>query len=112
MRKKRIYEQKIDQLVKILKTLDPEKIILFGSLAQGKVQPDSDIDLCVIKKTKDKWRVQEKISDLLWDADFDWKVEPDIKVYPASVYYDWLSRNDPFIEEIEKGKVLYEKRQI
>lgn len=107
---KKKYHSKIKKLIKILKNLDPEKIILFGSAAQGKINKDSDIDICMIKKTKDKWKVKSKISNLLWNSDFDWEIEPDIKIYPPSVYYDWLSRNDPFIKEIEKGKVLYEKR--
>lgn len=105
-----LYERNINQVVKILKKINPERIILFGSVAYGEIHPDSDIDICVIKKTKNKWIVQDKIWDLLWNSDFDWKIEPNIKVYPPSVYYDWLSRNDPFIEEIEKGQVLYEKR--
>jgi len=104
-----IYQHRVGQLVELIKKTDPEKIILFGSSASGKINLDSDIDLCVIKKTKNPWRVKDKISDLLWQADYDWRIEPDIKVYPLSLYDDWLSRNDPFIKEIEKGKVLYEK---
>jgi len=104
-----VYQDKVDELVKILKKINPEKIILFGSVAQGKIHPDSDIDLCVIKKTKDRLLVKRKISRLLWKADYDWEPEADIKVYPPSVYYDWLSRHDPFIEEVEKGRVVYER---
>lgn len=36
---------------KIAKQLNPEKIILFGSYAQGKATEDSDIDLLVITET-------------------------------------------------------------
>lgn len=103
------YRQKTEDLVKILKKIKPEKIILFGSLAQGKVHPDSDIDICIIKKTKDGLKVKEKISDLLWKANYDWEPEVDIHVYSPEIYRDWLSRNDPFLEEVEKGKVLYER---
>jgi predicted nucleotidyltransferase len=39
----------IDALVKrILKKLDPETIILFGSHARGDAGPDSDLDLLVV----------------------------------------------------------------
>jgi len=93
----------------MIKKYKPEKIILFGSVAKGKIHPNSDIDICVIKKTRDKWKVKKKISTLLWNSNFDWTIEPNIKIYPPSIYYDWLKRNDPFIEEVEKGKVLYEK---
>ena len=33
---------------RIVKTSDPEKIILFGSYARGETNPDSDLDLLVI----------------------------------------------------------------
>lgn len=55
----------------------PEKIILYGSVARGKVRKYSDIDLCIIKKTnlpfrKRIWKVYEIIRDL----DYDYGVEP------------------------------------
>ncbi len=104
-----LYREKINYLVELLKKLDPDRIILFGSVTAGKIRPDSDIDLCVLKETEKPWKVKEKIWDLLWDSSYDWQIEPDIKVYSPSIYYDWLRRNDPFIEEVEKGEVLYER---
>jgi predicted nucleotidyltransferase len=101
------YQQKTKDLVRILKKIRPEKIILFGSVAQGKIHPDSDIDICVIKRTKDRLKIKEKIWDLLWKADYNWEPEVEIHVYSPEIYQDWLSRNDPFLEEIEKGKILY-----
>lgn len=106
---KRTYKKKIDQLVEVIKELDPEKIILYGSVARNEIHSDSDIDLCVIKKTNDRLKVKREISDLIWEHNIGFDPEIDINVYSPSVYYDWLERNDPFIEEIEKGKVLYEK---
>src|SRR3989344_1339730 len=41
-------------LVKRLKPLDPEKIIIFGSYAKNKTTSDSDIDILIIKQTKKK----------------------------------------------------------
>lgn len=113
MRKKKnlvlLYEKKIHQLVEILKKLKPEKIILFGAVAQGKISPDSDIDLCIIKKVRDRLATKQKIWDLLWKADYEWEIEPDIHVYHPEIYEDWLKREDPFIAEIEKGRTIYEK---
>lgn len=34
----------------LVKTFDPEKIILFGSYAWGKPTDESDVDLCVVLK--------------------------------------------------------------
>jgi len=36
----------------IARTYDPETIVLFGSTATGTARPDSDIDLLIIKNTK------------------------------------------------------------
>lgn len=42
----------LDQIVEqIVKVLDPEKVILFGSYARGEAGPDSDVDLAVIAET-------------------------------------------------------------
>lgn len=104
---RQFYEQKIDQLVEILKTLDPEKIILFGSAARGRLQDDSDIDLCIIKRG-DRLKIKQKIWGVLRKEGYNWEIEPDIHVYNPKTYLDWLNRKDPFIEEIEKGRVCYE----
>ncbi len=40
-------KQYIPEIVERLKTINPYKIILFGSYAYGKPQTDSDIDLIV-----------------------------------------------------------------
>jgi len=112
MKKKKVigYKKKTVELVNILKKVNPEKIILFGSVGRSEACSDSDIDICVIKKTKSPSRIYELIWELFWESDFNWEIEPDIKVYPLSVYQDYLERQDPFIKQIEKGEVLYEKK--
>lgn len=104
------YQQKTKELVEILKKIKPEKVILFGSVAMGKITKDSDIDLCVIKKTKDRLKIKRKISNLMWRYKIGFEPEAQFHIYPPEIYYDWLVRGDPFIEEIEKGKVIYESK--
>ena len=42
----------LDEIVaRIVRVLNPEKIILFGSYARGEAGPDSDVDLAVIAET-------------------------------------------------------------
>ena len=41
-----------DIIQRIVKTAQPEKIVLFGSAARGEMGPDSDLDLLVIKGGK------------------------------------------------------------
>ncbi len=53
-----------NEIVERLKPLDPKKIILFGSLAYGVSDKDSDIDLYVVTKDKfipSSWREHSEI---------------------------------------------------
>ena len=62
----RVDEGLIRQIVeRVLGVTQPEKIILFGSAATGKMTPDSDIDLLVIERSPDNPR-QESVR--LYDA--------------------------------------------
>lgn len=61
-----------DQIISNLKSIDPEKIILFGSYAYGNPTEESDIDLYIVTKNStipasfsDKIKLRVQISDLL-----------------------------------------------
>jgi len=101
------YEREIKKIVASLKVYNPQKIILFGSAARGKIHPESDIDICFVKENIDPLKTKRLLRELLWQAGFTWEREPDIHIYDSKVYRDWLARGDPFISEIEKGKTLY-----
>lgn len=62
-RKKALSEEMLQEIVRrIVRVAKPEKIILFGSAARGKMGPNSDVDLLVIKKGKyHRGRLTEKI---------------------------------------------------
>lgn len=104
------HHKHLNQILKLLKTLEPEKVILFGSAATGRSGKDSDLDLCVIKRG-DRLKIKREISNKLWQENYDWEIEPDIHVYDPNTYHDWLRRKDPFLEEIEKGQILYAKKK-
>ena len=104
---KKFYEKELQKIVASLKTYNPEKIILFGSAATGRLHLESDIDICFIKKNIEPLKTKRALRKLLWQKGYTWEKEPDIHVYETKVYQDWLARGDPFITEIEKGKVIY-----
>ena len=99
------------ELKKIVENIEinynPEKIILFGSLAAGRATKGSDIDLGVIKDTdKDPWSRSEEV-----DRYIRHDVPVDVLVYTPREIVERLRINDSFVKEImEKGKVLYERR--
>lgn len=97
----------IERIVSILK---PERIILFGSYAEGNPTPDSDVDLLVITDgiSKEKHRA---ISMLLYPRQFP----VDIIVKTPKEVEEALKGgkdNSFFIREIiKKGKVLYDRHK-
>lgn len=101
------YEEKIPEIKeKIIKEIDPEKIILFGSYAWGKPTDDSDVDLFIIKKSQDSRLTRQiNLSEKMWGSG----VPMDLLVYTPEEVQKRLDLEDPFIEYIlTKGKVLFQ----
>lgn len=88
----------------VVRDYNPEKVILFGSFAAGRPRKNSDVDLVVIKKTKERFtsrlfRVVRSIKSSLGT---------DILVYTPKEWQDALEEENYFIKEIaEKGKLVY-----
>lgn len=107
---KKVYKKEVKKLIEILKFYNPEKLIVFGSAASGKIHPESDVDICIIKKFKSSvLEEKRKLFGLLWKHNFSYLLDPDLQLYRPSKFKKELKRGDPFLEEIVKGKVVYEK---
>jgi len=105
-------QRKLNQvLTNILETIisdyQPEKIILFGSLAEGQVGEWSDLDLVIIKDTNDPFMKRSEEIALLCMA----PVGVDYLVYTPNEFEQMVAEKNPFIVEeiVKKGKVLYER---
>ncbi|MBC8497033.1 MAG: nucleotidyltransferase domain-containing protein [Anaerolineales bacterium] len=84
----------------------PQKIILFGSLAEGTSRLWSDIDLVVIRDTNERFldRSKELLSSLMP------KVGLDLLIYTPAEFEQLCQERKFFREKIlKKGKVLYER---
>jgi len=58
---------KLEEIVRrIVEVADPERIILFGSAATGKMGPDSDIDLLVVKPKVHRRKLAQRIYESLF----------------------------------------------
>lgn len=99
----------VKSTVEKLMSLKPEKIILFGSYVKGTPNPNSDLDLLIIKKTKKKptQRIQEALR-LVWGSIPH--IEPQI-ITPEELQ-EAIDKNRFFItqEVLKYGKVIYEKK--
>jgi len=93
----------MEQLVRLYK---PNKVILFGSLAEGQIRPDSDIDLFIIKNDVPEIGV-DRIRQL--DGLIKYRLATDFIVYRPDELDRRLQMGDPFVKNIlDKGIVLYE----
>ena len=93
---------------RLVRGLNPERIILFGSLASGEAGRDSDADLLVLKRTRKRWleRGWQAEKALGWDR----PMATDVIVLTPEEYERWLAGGDPILREIgETGVVLYER---
>lgn len=110
MRQKNQFDEKELKSVtnQIVEGYDPDKIILFGSFAKGESTPESDYDLFIIKKTR------EKFHDRMTNA------RRAIHRYPSRgidmlVYTpEELKRAKSYFIDLvlSEGKVLYEKSPL
>ncbi|HAB51511.1 MAG: hypothetical protein A2315_05095 [Ignavibacteria bacterium RIFOXYB2_FULL_35_12] len=95
----------------ILREVDAEKVILFGSRARGDNKPTSDLDLLVIEKGKfskerSRWNETKKIRMALKD----YKISKDILVFTEEEVNYWKDSINHIIPTcLEEGKVLYER---
>jgi uncharacterized protein len=101
------YEAKIPEIKeKIVREINPEKIILFGSYAWGEPTEDSDVDFLIIKKS-DEPRRSRQIS--LRQKLFGSGVPMDLLIYTPEELEKRMSIRDVFIRKILRdGKLIYE----
>lgn len=110
IKKKKDLQDEVNRIVDIItQNYLPEKIILFGSLADGNIHEWSDIDLVIIKDTKE--RFIKRLHDVRL------MVKPregvDFIVYTPAEVEDMQKKGRRFFmkEILEKGRVIYDSRK-
>ena len=88
-------------------TYKPERIVLFGSHAEGDPHPDSDIDLLIVKDTDTPYydrisEVRRQLSDVLGRHPFD-----PIVLTPHEVAEQVRARRSFITHILREGKALY-----
>ena len=101
-----ISPEKIKEVIdRIVKNINPEKIILFGSYASGNPGEDSDLDILVIKEMKmPRYKRSREVKKYLRGM----KIPIDVIVYTKKEIKEWEGTKTAFISQaIKQGKVLY-----
>jgi predicted nucleotidyltransferase len=108
----KITEKVLDQIAeKIVKEVDPVKIILFGSYSRGDARPDSDIDLLIVEdqpfsENKNRWNEMIRIRQAIKSI----KHPKDILVYSVEEVEKWRHSLNHIISKcLNEGKVIYER---
>jgi len=107
-----VTDQVFEEMVAAIVTaVDPEKIILFGSYANGTAMPDSDLDLLIIEREPfgpergrraELSRIRRALASFL--------VPKDILVYSTEEEARWRdSRNHVLAKSLREGRILYER---
>lgn len=107
MIKEEQFKAEIDSIVQqLVRVYKPKKILLFGSLVQGKVSAGTDIDLFIIKQDVPYFGI-ERVRQL--ERMIKYRLATDFIVYKPEEVQERLKLGDHFIKNIFKeGKVLYE----
>ncbi|HOJ86454.1 MAG: nucleotidyltransferase domain-containing protein [Elusimicrobiales bacterium] len=94
-------EEKISELKKFLiKTLNPNKIIIFGSRAKNENKKFSDIDICVVGSNKPDHTSVRKIKE---------EIDEILGIYSYDLIF-WEDIDEEFKKIINStGKVIYDK---
>ena len=101
----------MDEIVRrIVETISPQKVILFGSQSRGDARPESDLDLLVIA---DSTQPRYRRSAPLYGALSDILVPMDILVYSPQEVKEWSEVPQAFVTTaVREGKVLYEAQGV
>ncbi len=107
-----IDQSRSDEILRIVRRLQeeyrPEKVILFGSYAEGSFNSESDVDLLIVKQTTDRfidrWAAVRRIL-----SDPTRRFPLDTIVLNPDEIRDRLARGDQFLRHIlDHGRVMYE----
>lgn len=106
-KRKKLLELELARYVRLLTEHgNPEKVILFGTLATGGIHEWSDIDLVIVEQTElSFFQRLRRIRKLLQP-----RVGIDVMVYTPEEF-NQLSAERPFFRDeiVAKGKIVYER---
>jgi len=106
----KVDQKLLDEIVRrILRAVNPLKIILFGSWAYGTPRKGSDLDILVVvdNLTISRRKMRIKIRGLLRD----FLIPKDVVVVTHEDIEEWGNVPQAFITTIErKGRIIYERK--
>jgi uncharacterized protein len=96
---------------KIVREVNPRKVILFGSHVRGAASADSDLDFLVVEDGPfNAQRSRRAEMTRLWKLLGAYRVAKDFLVYTAEEIDKWRTAGNHVISHaLKEGRVLYER---
>ncbi len=94
----------------IVREVDPQRILLFGSWARGQANEHSDVDFLVVEREPfGRNRSRRREAARIWRCLSEFRVSKDILVYSVGELAQWKDSSHHVIARaLREGKVLYE----
>ena len=107
----KISHQLIDKMARrIVREVDPERIVLFGSWGRGEGDEGSDVDLLVVEREAfGPNRSRRREAARIWRCLAEFRIPKDILVYSVGELAQWQDSGHHVIARaLREGRVLYE----
>lgn len=102
-------ENDLEEIVSIIKGINPDKIFLFGSRASEKYDNDSDIDLLIVAPSKDN-PLERRLKLRRMLREHDRRIGLDLLIYTPEEFSMLENQPSSFVySAIKNGKKIYEK---
>jgi len=102
-------KKELDGIISIIKRIDPERIYLFGSLAHGGYDKESDIDLLIVAQSDDS-PLERRLKLRRMLKDYDRSIGLDLLVYTPEEFKMFEKQRSSFIySAIKNGEKIYER---
>lgn len=106
-----ISEELIDRMARrIVREVDPQRVLLFGSWARGEANEQSDVDFLVVEREPfGRNRSRRREAARIWRCLSEFRIPTDILVYSLDELDRWKDSNYHVVARaLREGKVLYE----
>ena len=100
-----------DMVDSIVREVDPQRIVLFGSYARGEAEADSDIDFLIVQdRPFEPGRGRRQQMAQLWRLLARFPISQDILIYTPDEVERWCDTQSHVVARaLREGKVLYER---
>jgi predicted nucleotidyltransferase len=89
----------------VVQVTEPDKVILFGSMAHGKITPHSDVDLLIISKHAP---IKKELVKMIMTFCKEFSLKTDVLIYSEAELELEKQRPNSFLGAICKdGKLMY-----